>query len=96
MYTVGDIVLSVWKSSIPLTGVETYQGVISLELLTVFGTGPLAVYICYLIAKRDPRVHIWLLVIATAELYGGETHETPPAFHCGLFELMYSVPLKVS
>ncbi|KAL2760525.1 hypothetical protein ACRALDRAFT_2116950 [Sodiomyces alcalophilus JCM 7366] len=46
-------------------------GVISLELLTVFGGGPLAVYICYLIAKRDPRVNIWLLVLATAELYGG-------------------------
>ncbi|OHE95950.1 emopamil binding protein [Colletotrichum orchidophilum] len=46
-------------------------GVISLELLTVFGTGPLAVWICYSIAKRDPKVNIWMIIIATAELYGG-------------------------
>ncbi|KAF6805256.1 emopamil binding protein [Colletotrichum sojae] len=46
-------------------------GVISLELLTVFGAGPLAVYICYCIAKRDPKVNIWMIIIATAELYGG-------------------------
>ncbi|EXF81873.1 emopamil binding protein [Colletotrichum scovillei] len=46
-------------------------GVISLELLTVFGAGPLAVWICYSIAKRDPKVNIWMIVIATAELYGG-------------------------
>lgn len=45
---------------------------ISLELLTVFGAGPLAVWICYSIAKRDPKVNIWMIVIATAELYGGE------------------------
>lgn len=44
--------------------------VVSLELLTVFGAGPLAVYICYLIAKRDPKVNFWLVVIATAEIYG--------------------------
>lgn len=47
------------------------QTVISLELLTVFGAGPLAVYICYLIAKQDYRVNFWLVVIATAEIYGG-------------------------
>lgn len=45
--------------------------VVSLELLTVLGAGPLAVYICYLIAKRDPKVNFWLVVIATAEIYGG-------------------------
>ncbi|KAJ0161269.1 Emopamil-binding protein-like [Colletotrichum tanaceti] len=46
-------------------------GVVSLELLTVFGAGPLAVWICYCIAKRDPKVNIWMIIIATAELYGG-------------------------
>ncbi|KAL9941616.1 hypothetical protein D7B24_002280 [Verticillium nonalfalfae] len=46
-------------------------GVISLELLTVFGAGPLAVYICYLIARREPKVNFWIVVIATAEIYGG-------------------------
>ncbi|KAL7931156.1 Emopamil-binding protein [Trichoderma chlorosporum] len=46
-------------------------GVISLELLTVFFDGPLAVYICYLLAKRDPKASIWMIVLATCELYGG-------------------------
>ncbi|KAH8821449.1 Emopamil-binding protein [Xylogone sp. PMI_703] len=45
--------------------------VISLELLTVFGGAPLAAYICYGIAKKDPRVSFWMIVLATAELYGG-------------------------
>ncbi|UNI19033.1 hypothetical protein JDV02_005252 [Purpureocillium takamizusanense] len=46
-------------------------GVISLELLTVFFDGPLAVYICYLIARRDPKASVWMIVLATCELYGG-------------------------
>lgn len=45
--------------------------VISLELLTVFGGAPLAAYICYGIAKRNVRVSIWMIILATAELYGG-------------------------
>ncbi|OTB07849.1 hypothetical protein M426DRAFT_71591 [Hypoxylon sp. CI-4A] len=45
--------------------------VISLELLTVFLAGPLAVYICYGIARKDPRTSIWIVVVATMELYGG-------------------------
>ena len=47
------------------------QGVISLELLTVFFDGPVALYVCYLIARRDPRASIWMIVLATCELYGG-------------------------
>lgn len=47
-------------------------GVVSLELLTVFFDGPLAVYICYCLAKRDPKVSIWMIILATCELYGGE------------------------
>jgi len=45
--------------------------VISLELLTVFGAGPLALYICRGIQKRDFMVSFWMIVLATAELYGG-------------------------
>ncbi|KAG9246340.1 Emopamil-binding protein [Calycina marina] len=45
--------------------------VISLELLTVFGAGPLAAWICYGIAKKDWKVSPYLIVLATAELYGG-------------------------
>lgn len=47
------------------------QGVISLELLTVFVDGPLAVYVCYLIARRNPKASLWMIVLATCELYGG-------------------------
>jgi hypothetical protein len=47
------------------------QGVVSLELLTVFFDGPLAIYVCYCLAKRDPKVSIWMIILATCELYGG-------------------------
>lgn len=50
--------------------------VISLELLTVFGAGPLALYICYGISKKNPMVGFWMVVLATGELYGGLF--TPP------------------
>ncbi|KAM3512822.1 hypothetical protein MY11210_003527 [Beauveria gryllotalpidicola] len=46
-------------------------GIISLELLTVFFDGPVALYVAYLIAKRDPRASFWMVVLATCELYGG-------------------------
>ncbi|OAQ63402.1 emopamil-binding protein [Pochonia chlamydosporia 170] len=46
-------------------------GVVSLELLTVFFDGPVALYICYLISKGSPKVNFWMIVLATAELYGG-------------------------
>ncbi|KOS19230.1 putative emopamil-binding protein [Escovopsis weberi] len=46
-------------------------GVVSLEILTVLLGTPLALYICALLAKRDPRASIWMIVLATAELYGG-------------------------
>ncbi|RDW94308.1 hypothetical protein BP5796_00071 [Coleophoma crateriformis] len=45
--------------------------VISLELLTVFVAGPMAAYICYGITRRDIRVSFWMIVLATAEIYGG-------------------------
>lgn len=47
--------------------------VVSLELLTVLVAGPLAVYVCGLIRRRDEtRLWFWGSVLATAELYGGE------------------------
>ncbi|KAL3422690.1 emopamil binding protein [Phlyctema vagabunda] len=45
--------------------------VISLELLTVLGAGPLAAWICYGITQRDYRVSFWMIVLATGEIYGG-------------------------
>jgi hypothetical protein len=44
---------------------------VSIELLTVLGAGPLSVLICVLLARRDPRVAFWMVVLAVAELYGG-------------------------
>ncbi|KAG6849330.1 hypothetical protein H0H93_009375 [Arthromyces matolae] len=45
--------------------------VVSLELLTVLGAGPLCCYILYLLARSDPARHYWIVVLSTAELYGG-------------------------
>ncbi|KAH9028350.1 Emopamil-binding protein [Lactarius pseudohatsudake] len=45
--------------------------VVSLELLTVLGAGPLAAFIVYQIVRRDPARHYWIVVLSTAELYGG-------------------------
>jgi hypothetical protein len=45
--------------------------VVSLEILTVLGAGPLALYIAYLMVKGDEARHYWIVVISTAELYGG-------------------------
>lgn len=47
-------------------------GVVSLELLTVFFDGLLALYICWCLAKRDSKVSIWMIILATCELYGGK------------------------
>ncbi len=46
----------------------------SLELLTVFGAGPVAVGVCELIRRGDggERLWFWASVLATGELYGGE------------------------
>ncbi|KAK4624313.1 Emopamil-binding protein-like [Fulvia fulva] len=45
--------------------------IISLELLTVFIAGPMAVYICDCLRKGKPEVWFWMIVLATGELYGG-------------------------
>ncbi|EGN98371.1 hypothetical protein SERLA73DRAFT_183338 [Serpula lacrymans var. lacrymans S7.3] len=45
--------------------------VVSLEILTVLGAGPLCCYILKQLVKDDPARHYWLVVLSTAELYGG-------------------------
>ncbi|KAI3401049.1 hypothetical protein diail_758 [Diaporthe ilicicola] len=45
--------------------------VVSLELLTVLVVAPLAVLVCYDIAKKNARANVLMVIIATAELYGG-------------------------
>jgi len=45
--------------------------VVSLEILTVLGAGPMCCYILMQLIKNDPARHYWLVVLSTAELYGG-------------------------
>lgn len=45
--------------------------VVSLEILTVLGAGPLCCYILYQLVKQDTARHYWIVVLSTAELYGG-------------------------
>ncbi|KAI0702270.1 Emopamil-binding protein [Cytidiella melzeri] len=45
--------------------------VVSLEILTVLGAGPMACYILKLLAENDPARHYWIVVLCTMELYGG-------------------------
>jgi len=45
--------------------------VVSLEILTVLGVGPLCCYVLTQIVKNDPARHYWIIVLCTAELYGG-------------------------
>lgn len=53
-------------------------GVVSLELLTVFGAGPLGCFILAQLAKQDPARHYWIVVLSTAELYGGHVESFSP------------------
>jgi hypothetical protein len=45
--------------------------VVSLEILTVLGVGPLCCYILKQLLKDDPARHYWIIVLSTAEVYGG-------------------------
>lgn len=45
--------------------------VVSLEILTVFIGGPLALYCAYLLTRDSMHRHPWLLILSTGELYGG-------------------------
>ena len=51
-------------------------GVISLELLTVFGAGPLAAVVCEYVRRgaMGKGGWFWATVLATGEIYGGEFH----------------------
>lgn len=53
----------------------------SLELLTVFVVAPLAVLVCYDIAKKNARANVLMLIVATAELYGGKCRPTRHSRH---------------
>ncbi|KAG9315757.1 Emopamil-binding protein [Chiua virens] len=45
--------------------------VVSLEILTVLGVGPICCYVLYQIIKNDPARHYWIIVLSLSELYGG-------------------------
>jgi hypothetical protein len=45
--------------------------VVALEILTFFGALPLCCCILRQLANDDPARHYWLVVLSTAELYGG-------------------------
>lgn len=51
--------------------------VVSLEILTVFVAGPLALYICWKLSKDERKGTLkkwfWMIVLATGEIYGGES-----------------------
>jgi len=51
--------------------------VVSLEILTVFVAGPLALWICYRLSKEERKGTLkkwfWMIVLATGEIYGGES-----------------------
>ena len=49
----------------------TRQRSVSLEILTVLGAGPIACYILKQLAANDPARHYWIVVLCTAEIYGG-------------------------
>lgn len=46
--------------------------VVAIELLTVLVAGPLAVYVAYLLAKGRKSAAVWMIVLATGEIYGGK------------------------
>lgn len=45
-------------------------GVVAVELLTVVGTGTLALYTAKLVLHQDARYHFWLCFLCICELYG--------------------------
>ena len=44
---------------------------ISLEIATVLGAGPLGCYVMSQLIRDDPMRHYWIIVLSTLELYGG-------------------------
>ncbi|GAA5998301.1 hypothetical protein JCM5350_005222 [Sporobolomyces pararoseus] len=45
--------------------------VVSIELITVLMAGPLCVYLMDLMRKEDQSWRYWIVVLSTAEIYGG-------------------------
>jgi hypothetical protein len=45
--------------------------VVSLEILTVLGVAPMCLYVLRQLINNDPARHYWIIVLSTAELYGG-------------------------
>jgi len=45
--------------------------VVTLEILTVFGGGPLALWIAGMVRRSEERRWFWICVLAVGELYGG-------------------------
>ncbi|GAA5935743.1 EXPERA domain-containing protein [Sporobolomyces koalae] len=45
--------------------------VVSIELITVLGAGPLCVYLMKLMVSENPAWRYWIVVLSTAEIYGG-------------------------
>jgi hypothetical protein len=64
-------------------GVEI--GVVSLEILTVTVGTPLALWIAYLLTKEERKGVLkrwfWMMILATAELYGGESVQLCISFY---------------
>lgn len=48
------------------------QTVLSIEIITVLFAGSMAVLACYDIARKNPRANLVMIILATAEIYGGK------------------------
>ena len=75
-------------------------GVISLELLTVFGAGPLALVVCECVrrGKMEKGGWFWAIVLATGELYGGKSIfrlSSHPNFH-GIYDRRRALLITLS
>lgn len=45
--------------------------IVSMEILTVLGAGTTSLYVLKKLIQDDPARHYWIVVLSTAELYGG-------------------------
>ena len=48
------------------------QTVLSIEIITVSFAGFMAVLACYDIARKNARQYLVMIILATAEIYGGK------------------------
>jgi len=47
------------------------ETIVSVEILIVLGVGPLCCYILKQLLQDDPARYYWIVVLSTAEIYGG-------------------------